>query len=111
MVKRTPPESAIKKAIVQWLELRPHTVVLPIATTGIWDPMRGVFRKGTNKCGTPDLLVCVRGKFLAIEVKSETGKVSEAQAHMLEEISEAGGLALIAKSLSDVQVFCQTHGL
>jgi Holliday junction resolvase len=48
-----------------------------------------------TKAGVPDLLVCCKGKFLAIELKGPTGKPSELQLYNIEAIRNAGGIALI----------------
>ena len=48
-----------------------------------------------TKTGIPDLLVCYKGKFIAIEVKAENGKPSELQLHHIEQIRKAGGVAYI----------------
>ena len=50
-----------------------------------------------TKSGVPDLLCCVNGKFVAIEVKAENGKVSDLQTYNIERIKEAGGVAVVAK--------------
>lgn len=59
--------------------------------------------------GCPDILGMLKGgKLLAIEVKSPTGRVSEAQAAFLETVSAHGGLAFVARSVSDLkQRLCQ----
>lgn len=47
--------------------------------------------------GTPDILCCYRGKFIAIEVK-RAGKVhtvTKLQRHQLDGITDAGGIALV----------------
>tara|TARA_R110000744_G_scaffold166967_1_gene284253 strand:- start:67 stop:336 length:270 start_codon:yes stop_codon:yes gene_type:complete len=51
-----------------------------------------------NKRGTPDLLVCLKGKFYAIEVKApgKLSTVSEIQKYQLNKIIEAGGVAIIS---------------
>lgn len=43
--------------------------------------------------GVPDLLCCINGKFLAIEVKRDDGEPSKIQLHEIEEIKKAGGFA------------------
>ena len=48
-----------------------------------------------SKVGTPDILACVNGYFVAIEVKAENGKPSELQLHHIKEIKKAGGEAYI----------------
>ena len=45
--------------------------------------------------GTPDLLACIGGKFIAIECKSERGNLSQIQVHTLQRIRGAGGIALV----------------
>ncbi|WP_314397063.1 VRR-NUC domain-containing protein [uncultured Gemella sp.] len=45
--------------------------------------------------GTPDLLICCNGYFLGIEVKRETGKPSKLQLKKIEEIKNAGGIAMV----------------
>lgn len=52
--------------------------------------------------GTPDLLVCYRGEFLAIEVKTPRGVASPEQLATQDDILAAGGLAIITCSVSDV---------
>lgn len=46
--------------------------------------------------GVPDLLCCVNGYFLAIEVKGDGGKPSKLQLHEINKIDEAGGIALVS---------------
>lgn len=48
-----------------------------------------------TKAGIPDILACVNGIFLGIEVKAATGKPSELQLYTLDEIKKAGGVAFV----------------
>ena len=48
-----------------------------------------------SKVGVPDILACVNGHFVAVEVKAENGKPSELQLYHLDEIRKAGGLAFL----------------
>lgn len=48
-----------------------------------------------TKSGIPDLLVCYKGKFIAIEVKAENGKPSDLQLYNLRKIEEAGGKSFL----------------
>lgn len=48
-----------------------------------------------SKVGTPDILACVNGYFVAVEVKAENGKPSELQLYHLEQIENTGGLAFL----------------
>ena len=53
------------------------------------------FANAYTRSGIPDLICCVNGKFLAIEVKAEHGRVSELQNYQIEQIKKSGGRALI----------------
>ena len=57
----------------------------------------------SNKAGTPDILACHQGKFLAIECKSVKGKPSEIQKYQISQIEQAGGIAVVAYSINDVK--------
>lgn len=48
-----------------------------------------------TKAGVPDLLACVNGFFLGIELKASNGKASELQMHTLKQIDKAGGFAIL----------------
>lgn len=50
---------------------------------------------GYSTNGTPDILACVNGYFLAIEVKAPEGKPSELQLVKIDDIRKAGGLAYV----------------
>lgn len=45
--------------------------------------------------GTPDILACVNGYFVGIEVKAENGKPSALQLSKIKQIREAGGFAYV----------------
>ena len=48
-----------------------------------------------TKAGIPDLLCCIKGKFIAIEVKGQNGKPSELQLYNIKKIRESGGFAFV----------------
>lgn len=47
------------------------------------------------RSGTPDILMCLSGIFVCIEIKADSGKVSKLQEYNLNKIKEAGGVALV----------------
>lgn len=51
--------------------------------------------KKFTKDGIPDILACVKGKFIAIEVKAKNGKPSALQLDNIDEIRSAGGIAVV----------------
>lgn len=48
-----------------------------------------------SRIGTPDIIACVNGHFVAVEVKSENGKPSDLQLYHITQIKESGGYAVI----------------
>jgi hypothetical protein len=77
------PETVFKNRFVPRLKRLPSTFVVKVQQVA--------------KIGTPDLLICIGGIFVSIELKSSAkGKVSPLQEHNLNLIAEAGGITIIA---------------
>lgn len=53
------------------------------------------FANRMTKSGIPDILACVNGYFIGIEVKAEKGKPSELQYYHQEQIRKSGGISII----------------
>lgn len=53
------------------------------------------FGCGFSQAGVPDLLCCYKGRFIALEIKSEKGHPSDLQLFNVRKINEAGGMALV----------------
>lgn len=51
----------------------------------------------TGISGTPDILGCVCGIFVAIEIKTESGESSALQTYKLKRIAAARGVALVVQ--------------
>ena len=81
-------EAKVQTAIINWLVYLGAWVVKTIAT---------------SKNGTPDVLGCLNGLFIGIEVKKPGGKPSPLQRVQLRKIREAGGIAFTAESLDEVK--------
>jgi len=56
-----------------------------------------------NQRGCPDILCCHKGRFLAIEVKSEGDKLTRIQSAQLARIRKAEGSTIVASSVDDVK--------
>jgi hypothetical protein len=52
--------------------------------------------------GSADLICCYKGRFLAIECKSMSGRQSHEQVCWQRAVESAGGLYILARSLQDV---------
>ncbi len=63
-----------------------------------------IFGGGYQSAGIPDLIACYNGQFIAIEVKSPTGKgrASDIQKLKIKDIRSSGGIALITDNLEEV---------
>ncbi|WP_326832189.1 VRR-NUC domain-containing protein [Aerococcus mictus] len=65
-----------------------------------------------QSAGIPDILACVNGHFVGIEVKREKGNTTSAlQDYKLKAITNAGGVAIVARSVQDVQECLQREGI
>lgn len=53
------------------------------------------FANSYTKVGIPDILACVNGYFVGIEVKAQNGRPSELQRYHVRKIRESGGFAVI----------------
>ena len=53
------------------------------------------FANRNTRSGIPDILACINGYFVAIEVKAVNGKASPLQIHHCEAIRKAGGFSFI----------------
>lgn len=56
-----------------------------------------------SRAGVPDIIACVNGKFIAIEVKRPRGVVSALQKANLKMIEQSGGVVFVAYSVEDTK--------
>lgn len=62
--------------------------------------------------GTPDILACINGQFVGIEVKRPGGgTVSALQQSKLKKIENAGGVAVVARSVEDVSAMLKRRNV
>jgi len=54
-----------------------------------------------NRAGAPDIVACVRGRFVGFEIKTEKGRQSELQKYNEREILRSGGLYFIIKGFGE----------
>ncbi len=102
--KKLGPEQQIKNSILDWLRLH-NIFAWPNDSTGVYDVRKGVFRRKQSRHhvnGVSDILGVHLGRPVAIEVKSKTGRVSEVQKQFLENFKQAGGIAIVARSIDEV---------
>lgn len=100
---RNRDESALVHAIRAKLGARPDCLVLRITVGPVVNPATGAMVGPSAPAGTADLLVCYRGRWVSLEVKSSTGRQSEAQAGHQRGVERAGGIYEVIRSLEDVE--------
>ena len=52
--------------------------------------------------GVADIIGCYKGRMIAIELKSPTGKATPEQVRFIQNVNDAGGIAFVAKTLDEV---------
>ena len=61
--------------------------------------------------GTADSLNCIKGRFVAVEVKTGSGKLSTIQRNFGRAVERAGGIFITARSVADVETRLRQEGL
>ena len=107
----TPSEGSVQAAVLRYLRLDCRVAWVQRFNTGAHvtaetppsgKPKRRFIRYAFPGCA--DLLGQLRdGRFLAVEVKTRTGRVSPAQQAFLATVARHGGVALLARSIEDVR--------
>lgn len=60
-----------------------------------WTFFYKIHGSGAQSAGIPDIIACVRGEFVAFELKAKNGKLSELQKFKLREIHKNRGCAFV----------------
>ena len=102
MLFRSLLEQHIQKQILDYLRFR-GIFCWKNNTAGIYVKARDTYIP-SHAPGVSDILGVLKGgRFLAIEVKAEKGRVSPHQQMFLDSINEAGGLAFVASSVEECE--------
>lgn len=91
-------EKHIVESIRKYLKTVPHCF--------FWKEHGGMY--GT--AGIPDIIACVKGRFLAFEVKTDTGRATALQESVIRKIKEAGGTAAVVRSADEVRRIIESAG-
>lgn len=83
-------EQILKKRIKSYIE----------SIGGYWILVQG---GAFSKPGDPDIVACIKGRFVGIEAKTSDGKIREIQKVRAEQIVRSGGLHVFARSVEDVR--------
>ena len=81
-------EASIRRSVVKYLNtLAPEVIFYPLAGSQY------------GRRGAPDIVGCCCGEFFAMEIKSETGKLSKLQEYEQQRIKKAHGHWFLIRSL------------
>jgi Holliday junction resolvase len=81
------PESKVKKQVVE---------VLKEVGAYYFYPVTG----GYGRSGVPDVVACLRGRFIGIECKAGKGKTTALQDKNLHDIEDAGGIPWVVNEVN-----------
>lgn len=84
-------ESDITKSILKYLKTLPRCF--------FWKEHGGIY--GTS--GIPDIIVCIGGRFIALEVKTQKGKTTPLQNAAIRKIRSSGGFAFVVRSVEEAK--------
>lgn len=82
-------EKSLQNKCIRWLKSQPDCWFFKVSGSACQTP------------GVPDLVICWRGRFVAVELKSSTGKPSEVQLATISKILGAKGIAFVTNSFSE----------
>tara|TARA_R100000963_G_scaffold33635_1_gene26112 strand:- start:4214 stop:4675 length:462 start_codon:yes stop_codon:yes gene_type:complete len=94
-------ESDLQTLVLDYLALQKDCFAMRINTQGVPLHGREGFRPSPMR-GVSDILVCIKGNFLAIELKSKKKKPSIDQETFLNNVAKTGGYTIVAKTLESV---------
>ncbi|MBH8569372.1 VRR-NUC domain-containing protein [Microvirga sp. STS02] len=102
--KKPSPTNALTKAVVQLLTLA-GCKAWRQNNGAVYDPTREVFRAGSATPGISDVLGYHRatGRFVAVEIKTGSDKLSPEQTSFLAEVRRAGGFACEGRDLDQIR--------
>jgi hypothetical protein len=99
-------ESEILKSITEYLSYQKDLYFFR-AGSGAFKTEQGRYFK-TGKKGCPDVIVCIKGLFVGLEVKNEKNKQSIFQKQAQIDIENAVGIYEVVRSIADVEKLLET---
>ncbi len=110
-------EQSLQRTVADYLAL-----CVPAPPSGPWwtavNPIpaksraaAGISRAMGLRDGTPDIVMCWKGRLVGIELKAGRGRLSPAQLEAHDAITLAGGVVTTCRTLDDVAAFLATLGV
>jgi len=107
-MKRKQPERQLQRAVFDYLK---RAMPADSFFSAIPGGDRQMTRAPGYVSGLPDLIIIHNGAPIFIELKSATGRLSEAQKDVRDAIWRAGGFIYVARSIDDVQAILTERGI
>lgn len=103
----SPTEKQIESLILDWLNRQSGIFAFKVNTVGVFDSAKQIYRKTSRYVvpGTADIIACIDGHFVAIEVKRNEAcakRMQPNQKAFLQHVSQTGGHALVVWELEQV---------
>ncbi len=110
-------EQSLQRTVADYLAL-----CVPAPPSGPWwtavNPIpaksraaAGISKAMGLRAGTPDIVMCWKGRLVGIELKAGRGRLSPAQLETHDAITLAGGVVTTCRTLDDVTAFLATLGV
>lgn len=92
-------EGDLQKKCLRWVK----------CLSGVW--FLKVVGSATQASGVPDIIMCINGHFVAVELKRPDGKgrVSDIQEAQIERIKRAKGVAEVVDSFDDFKALVEEY--
>ena len=58
--------------------------------------------------GIPDLILCYKGRFIGLEVKTADGVLTDLQKATIRKIHDCGGIAVVVRSVDEVKAVIES---
>jgi hypothetical protein len=112
--RRQHPEAAIQRAVFQHLRARaaPGVFAFHPANGGYRKPIEAAIMKGLGVVpGVPDVIAIHNGRCFALELKAESGRVTDKQLACIAALREAGAFTAIAEGLDRALACLEAWGI
>ncbi|OJW74282.1 VRR-NUC domain-containing protein [Spirosoma sp. 48-14] len=89
--------NGLTTCVMAWLQLNGHFCAR-INTGGIYDEKLGKYRPSGATLGVPDIIACIRGRFVGLEIKIGADKLSQQQKDVARQIESSLGFFVVVYS-------------
>ena len=114
MTRRAQPEAALQRSVIQHLtwRARPGVWFTHVPLGGLRSKIEGAILRGLGTArGTPDLLIVADGEAHFLELKSASGRTSDAQRQCHQALRAAGAEVAVARGIDEALAWLEAWSL